>query len=232
MDAGFPGVSLCRAGRKRSPCRVMLHGLGVAQTDDVEYSWKPIRPGSLALSPLCSVVRRLSPCMATTASEALVVDLDHPTAPPRLIAPRRPGSHYDVMDHGDRSLSAQCGYADFKIVIAPRDAPQEANWRDSSPSAMDASSPSNALQAVTSCCSCADQPPAFRRPRPGKRGSDEIAFDEETISSDARRSTSSTRPSSASAIRRRPRRKRLTTMMSSARAERSSAAGDAAGLRS
>ena len=65
------------------------------------------------------------------ASEALVVDLDHPIAAPRLVAPRRPGIRYEVMDHGDRFfIRTNAGAADFKIVIAPRDAPQEANWRD------------------------------------------------------------------------------------------------------
>ena len=35
------------------------------------------------------------------SSEAHVVDLDDPAAPPRLIAPRRPGLRYEAMDHGD-----------------------------------------------------------------------------------------------------------------------------------
>ena len=65
------------------------------------------------------------------ASEALVVDLDHPAVPPRLVAPRRPGFRYEVMDHGDCFLiRTNVGAPDFKIVVAPRDAPQEANWRD------------------------------------------------------------------------------------------------------
>jgi oligopeptidase B len=65
------------------------------------------------------------------ASEALVVDLDHPTLAPRLVAPRRPGFRYEVMDHGDRFfIRTNAGAPDFKIVVAPREAPQEANWRD------------------------------------------------------------------------------------------------------
>jgi len=59
------------------------------------------------------------------------MDLDHPTAQPRLIAPRRLGLRYDVMDHGDRFfIRTNADAPDFKIVVAPRDAPQEANWRD------------------------------------------------------------------------------------------------------
>ena len=113
------------------PCRVMLHRLGTAQTDDVEVfveddpAWFiGIEPSRLGRAAIISV-------HGHDASEALVVDLDHPTLPPRLVAPRRPGFHYEVMDHGDRFfIRANAGAPDFKIVIAPRDAPQEANWRD------------------------------------------------------------------------------------------------------
>ena len=35
------------------------------------------------------------------------------------------------MDHGDRFfIRTNADAPDFKIVVAPRDAPQEANWRD------------------------------------------------------------------------------------------------------
>ncbi len=64
-------------------------------------------------------------------SETRVVDLDEPAAPPRLVAPRRSGHFYDVLDAGDRFLIRTNREArDFKIVEAPRDAPGEANWRD------------------------------------------------------------------------------------------------------
>jgi len=65
------------------------------------------------------------------ASEARIVDLDDPTATPRLIAPRRPGFRYEVMDHGDcLYIRTNADAPDFKIVVAPREAPHEANWRD------------------------------------------------------------------------------------------------------
>ncbi len=113
------------------PCRVMLHRLGTAQTDDIEVFMEDdpawfigIEPTRLGRSAIISV-------HGHDASEALVVDLDHPTLPPRLVAPRRPGFHYEVMDHGDRFFfRTNAGAPDFKIVVAPRDAPQEANWRD------------------------------------------------------------------------------------------------------
>src|SRR4029077_16131873 len=73
------------------PCRVMLHRLGTAQTDDVEIfaeadpAWFiGIETTRLGRAAIVSV-------HGHDASEALAVDLDHPTAPPPLIAPRRSG---------------------------------------------------------------------------------------------------------------------------------------------
>ena len=113
------------------PCRVMLHRLGTAQTDDVEIfveadpAWFiGIEPTRLGRAAIISV-------HGHDASEARVVDLDHPAMSPRLVAPRRPGLHYDVMDHGDRFfIRTNADAPDFKIVVAPRDSPQEKNWRD------------------------------------------------------------------------------------------------------
>jgi oligopeptidase B len=112
-------------------CRVMLHRLGSAQTDDVEVfaeddpAWFiSIEPTRLGRAAVISV-------HGHDASEARIVDLDHPAVSPRLVAPRRPGFLYDVMDHGDHFfIRTNVGAPDFKIVVAPRDAPQEENWRD------------------------------------------------------------------------------------------------------
>ena len=113
------------------PCRVMLHRLGTAQTDDVEAfaeddpAWFiGIEPTRLGRSAIISV-------HGHDSSEAWIVDLDHPAIPPRLVAPRRPGFRYEVMDHGDRLfIRANAGAPDFKIVAVSRDAPDEKNWRE------------------------------------------------------------------------------------------------------
>ena len=113
------------------PSRVMLHRLGAPQSEDVQVfeetdpSWFiAIAPTRLGLSAIIAV-------HGHDASEARVVDLDRPTAPPLLIAPRRPGFRYEAMDHGDVFYirTNGDGARDFKIVVAPRQAPGEANWR-------------------------------------------------------------------------------------------------------
>ena len=113
------------------PWRVMLHRLGDAQSEDAavfeeaDPAWFiSIAPTRLGRSAIISV-------HGHDASEALVVDLDAPTAPPLLIAPRRPGLRYEAMDHGDVFYikTNSGGARDFQIVIAPHEAPGEANWR-------------------------------------------------------------------------------------------------------
>ena len=113
------------------PRRVMLHRLGTAQSDDVEVFVEDDPAWFIGIEPTRLGAAAIISVHGHDASEALVVDLDHPAGPPRLIAPRRPGFRYEVMDHGDRFfIRTNAGAPDFKIVVAPREAPQEANWRD------------------------------------------------------------------------------------------------------
>ena len=109
----------------------MLHRLGAAQSEDVQIFEEAdpaffiaVRGARLGRAAMISV-------HGHDSSETHVVDLGDPVAPPRLIAPRRPGFRYEAMDHGDvfyiRANSG--GAADFQIVVAPRAAPEEANWR-------------------------------------------------------------------------------------------------------
>ena len=114
------------------PCRVLLHRLGAPASDDVEIyaeadpAWfiniAPTRLGALAVITV----------HGHDASEAHVVDLDHPAVAPRLIAARQPGLRYQVMDHGEcYFIRANAGGAqDFKIVTTPKDAPGVENWRE------------------------------------------------------------------------------------------------------
>ncbi|HEV3044230.1 MAG TPA: S9 family peptidase [Roseiarcus sp.] len=114
------------------PWRVLLHRLGEPTSADrvifeeADPAWfinvSPTRFGRLAIISV----------HGHDSSESHVVELDDPTAPPRLIAPRRPGLRYDIMDHGEKFFirANSDGAADFKIVTAPREAPGVENWRD------------------------------------------------------------------------------------------------------
>jgi oligopeptidase B len=66
------------------------------------------------------------------ASEVRVVERTDPAAPPRLIAGRREGIRYELDHRGDEFvlLTNAGGAVDFKVVTAPVDAPEPANWRD------------------------------------------------------------------------------------------------------
>ena len=115
--ARFAGLPLCRAGRGSSPVAGdAASARRRRRATTSRSSRKPIPPGS---SP--SAATRLGRAAMISvhghdASETHVVDLDDPAAPPRLIAPRRPGFRYEAMDHGDvfyiRANSG--GAADFQ----------------------------------------------------------------------------------------------------------------------
>jgi oligopeptidase B len=65
-------------------------------------------------------------------SEARLIDLADPEAPPRLVAARDAGVQYSVADRGDELfiLTNADGAIDFKIVTAPLGSPARANWHD------------------------------------------------------------------------------------------------------
>ncbi|MBA2124698.1 S9 family peptidase [Hyphomicrobium methylovorum] len=65
-------------------------------------------------------------------SEVHLLDSDHPTEPPRVVAQRRVGHQYSVEHHRDHLviLTNSDGAEDFRIVAAPVELPNEANWRE------------------------------------------------------------------------------------------------------
>src|ERR1700687_5904966 len=65
-------------------------------------------------------------------SEQRLIDLADPDAPPRLVAAREKGVQYSVADRGNELfiLTNANGAIDFKIVTAPLNSPERANWRD------------------------------------------------------------------------------------------------------
>jgi oligopeptidase B len=113
------------------PFRVMLHRLGTDQGEDAEVFAEADPAWFIGLKATRLGRSAFIIVYGHDASETHVVDLDRPTAKPLLIAPRRPGLLYDVMDHGDWFyIRANTQARDFRVTVAPRDAPDEANWRD------------------------------------------------------------------------------------------------------
>ncbi|HTR14895.1 MAG TPA: S9 family peptidase [Roseiarcus sp.] len=113
------------------PFRVMLHRLGTRQDEDVEVFAEPDPAWFIGLEPTRLRRAALITVHGHDASETHVVDLDAPASKPTLVAPRRAGIFYDVMDHGDRFyIRTNAQARDFRIVAAPCGASSEADWRD------------------------------------------------------------------------------------------------------
>ena len=111
--------------------RMMLHRLGALQTDDVEVFAERDPAWFIGVSPTRLGRTALIVVHGHDGSETHLVDLNAPTAKPTLVAARRTGFFYDVMDHCDRFyVRTNAGARDFKIVVTPREAPGEENWCD------------------------------------------------------------------------------------------------------
>ena len=84
------------------PFRVMLHRLGTEQGEDVEIFAEPDPAWFIGVSGSLTGRAAMIDVHGHDGSETHIVDLGAPTARPLLVAPRRPGHFYDVLDHGER----------------------------------------------------------------------------------------------------------------------------------
>ena len=114
------------------PMQVFLHRLGTKQADDVlvyeeqDSGWfTHIHESSSGR--FCVIAGG-----DHETSEQRLIDLGNPDAPPRLVAARQEGVQYSIADRGDELfiLTNADGAIDFKIVTAPLNSPDRANWRD------------------------------------------------------------------------------------------------------
>jgi oligopeptidase B len=125
------GLLYVEQDENHRPFRVMLHRLGTDQSKDAEVFAEADPAWFIGLEATRLGRSAFIVVYGHDASETHVVDLDRPAAKPQSIASRRPGLLYDVMDHGDCFyIRANSQAPDFKVVAAPCDAPDEANWRD------------------------------------------------------------------------------------------------------
>jgi oligopeptidase B len=113
------------------PFRIMLHRLGTGQDEDVELFAERDPAWFLGISGTRLGRAALVSVHGHDGSETHLIDLEDPLATPLLIAPRRSGHFYDVMDHGDGLyIRTNRDARDFRVVRGPRAAGGEAEWRD------------------------------------------------------------------------------------------------------
>ena len=114
------------------PMQVFRHRLGTPQADDVlvyeeqDSGWFTHIHES-ASGRFCVIAGG-----DHETSEQRLIDLADEQAKPRLVAARETGVQYSIADRGDELfiLTNADGAIDFKIVTAPLNSPERANWRD------------------------------------------------------------------------------------------------------
>ena len=114
------------------PMQVWRHRLGTPQADDVlvyeekDSGWFTHIHES-ASGRFCVIAGG-----DHETSEQRLIDLADPKATPRLVTARQEGVQYSVNDRGDQLfiLTNADDAIDFKVMTAPLDAPERANWRD------------------------------------------------------------------------------------------------------
>ncbi len=114
------------------PMQVWRHRLGTKQADDV-LVYEEKDPGWFTHLHESSSGRFCGIHSGDhETSEQRLIDLANPQSPPRLVAAREKGVQYSVADRSNELfiLTNADGAIDFKIVTAPLDAPERANWRD------------------------------------------------------------------------------------------------------
>jgi oligopeptidase B len=114
------------------PMQVWRHRLGTPQADDVliheeqDSGWFTHIHESTS-GRFCVIAGG-----DHETSEQWLIDIADPKAQPRLVAARQQGVQYSVADRGNELfiLTNADSAIDFKIVTAPLDTPERANWRD------------------------------------------------------------------------------------------------------
>ena len=114
------------------PLKIFLHQLGDAQEADTLIYEEKDTAFFAGVGKTSSERFIVINSHDHESSESWLIDAEAPRAPMRLIAARAPEFEYDVEHHGDRLIirTNANGAEDYKIVTAPLDAPQSANWTD------------------------------------------------------------------------------------------------------
>jgi oligopeptidase B len=116
------------------PMRVKRHRLGTPESADTLIHEEPTPGWFVSLDRTQSGDFAIIGIADHETSEARLIDLAAPDAPPRLVAARETGLRYDVEHHregGRLVITTNADDAeDFRIVTAPVVTPERAHWRD------------------------------------------------------------------------------------------------------
>lgn len=114
------------------PCRVYRHRLGTAQADDELVFDEPDPGFFVSVSDTRSREWIVIDIHDHQTTEAWLLDAANPDAGPRLVEPRSTDHQYSLGHYGDRLviLTNSGESEDFRIVEAPLDNPNQANWRE------------------------------------------------------------------------------------------------------
>ena len=121
-----------RLDENHRPLQVFRHRLGTSQADDVlvyqehDVGWFTHIHRS-ASGRFCVIAGG-----DHETSECRLIDLFDPDPKPRVVASRETGIRYSVEDRGEELfiLTNADSAIDYKIAVAPLQAPARANWRD------------------------------------------------------------------------------------------------------
>lgn len=112
------------------PAKIFRHAIGTDPADDV-LVYQEQNPGFfLGVGKTQSDAYIVIDSHDHETAEAHILPADRPTEAPRLVAERKPAEKYSIEHAGDRLfiLTNTGGAEDFKIVTAPVDRPDRANW--------------------------------------------------------------------------------------------------------
>ncbi|AGK58116.1 oligopeptidase B [Hyphomicrobium denitrificans 1NES1] len=114
------------------PLFVYRHVIGTPVSDDVLVYQEEDSGFFVGLSATQSQKFILIDIHDHETSEVRLIDADDPLGQPQVVARRRVGHQYDVEHHGSHLVitTNSDGAEDFRIVTAPVNAPNEANWRE------------------------------------------------------------------------------------------------------
>jgi oligopeptidase B len=114
------------------PLFVYRHAIGTPISDDVLVYQEEDSGFFVGLSATQSHKFILIDIHDHETSEVRLIDADDPLEQPQVVARRRVGHQYNVEHHGSHLVitTNSDGAEDFRIVTAPVNAPNEANWRE------------------------------------------------------------------------------------------------------